>query len=105
MILKQGEAKTITFTVTDSAGTAQDLTGSTFTFVMSQMKDTTAVVTVANAAFGIGSIATGVITCPLSTANTDRAGKYRGELKIVLASGDVDKSKFIEIDIVEAITP
>lgn len=103
--VKQKEAKTVRFTVTDADGSAVDLSTSTLQFDIKRHKrDTTALVTKADAVFDKTSAALGIVTVPLSETDLDQAyGDYVGELKIVFSGSNIDKSADISIEIQKAV--
>lgn len=106
MRFKQGEEKTIKFTLTDSSGHRVDLTGSSFTFDVARDKPHNKVVIQRpHATFDETSVATGEVMVTLFATDTDQiAGKYTGEIRITLASGAIHKSTDIVIEIENAIT-
>ena len=106
MRFKQDEEKTIKFTLTDSSGDIVDLTGSSLAFDVARDKPHNKVVMQkTHTAFDITSVAAGEVLVTLTATNTDQpAGKYIGEIRVVLASGAVHKSTDITIEIENAIT-
>jgi len=107
ILLKQGEYKTITFTITDADGDVVDLSGALVTFdfeMKSLVSDTVALITKTTADFGTANAATGIITMSLNTDDTNQTpGGYIGELKIGAAATNIDKSHNIDIFIQEAV--
>ena len=81
--LKQGEAKTITLTVTRAYGMAVDLTGATlFLGVKRHKKDTAYIFSKVDADFDKTQQALGIVTVGLSTTDTGQAeADYHGELE------------------------
>ena len=81
--LKQGEAKTITLTVTRAYGMAVDLTGATlFLGVKRHKKDTAYVFSKVDADFDKTDALTGVVTVYLSAVDTNQLeDDYLGELQ------------------------
>ena len=108
--LKQGEAKTITLTVTRAYGEVVDLTGSTLFFgVKRNKKDTAYIFSRVDADFDKAQQALGIVKVNLLTTDTGQAeADYHGELECSW-SGTVpmiDKSiNEIVISIVRSITP
>ena len=94
--LKQGEAKTITLTVTRAYGQAVDLTGATlFLGVKRHKKDTAYIFSKVDVDFDKTQQALGIVTVDLSTTDTTQAeADYHGELKCTWAGTvvKVDKS-------------
>ena len=81
--LKQGEAKTITLTVTRAYGEVVDLTGSTLFFgVKRSKKDTAYIFSKVDADFDKAQQALGIVKVNLLTADTGQAeADYHGELE------------------------
>lgn len=104
--LKVGEAKKITFTVTDSDGVVINLTGATCTFAMKRNKtDAVAVVTKNDVNFDKTDGANGIVSVVLTASDTTRAvGEYIGELKVAIDANNIDKSDDIHITIESSIT-
>jgi hypothetical protein len=102
LVLKQGEAKTVTFTVTDNdTGTAIDLTGCTLAFAMRMQNTIAIVVSKVDVDFGRTGEATGVVTIFLTGTDTNQApGNYVGELKIVFTSSPVAVDKSVDLEII-----
>ena len=103
--LKQREAKTIRFTVTDAGG-AVDLSTATLTFGVKKNKsDAAYVILKLDAVFGKALAATGIVTVPLLATDTDLdQGEYIGELRTFFSATNIDKSADITIIIEEAVT-
>ena len=106
MRFKQDEEKTIKFTLTDSSGNRVDLTGSSLAFDVARDKPhNKVVIQKINADFDITSAATGEVKVTLDATNTNQtAGRYIGEIRVVLASGAIHKSTDIKIEIENSIT-
>jgi hypothetical protein len=102
--IKQGEAKTIKFTVT-SGGTAVDLTDATLTFAARHRKtDDAYIIEKEDTDFNKTLEADGIVTAPLSATDTDQeAGKYYAELRTAFAGGGTDKSDDIIMRIEKAV--
>ena len=108
LTIKQGEAKTITFTVKDAAGVAVNLSAATLTLGVKKAKaDTTYALTKADAAFGKSLTASGIVTVVLAEADTDLdEGTYIGELKCSWTGGaTINKSADFYIQIKAAVIP
>jgi len=103
--LKQGEAKTIKFTMTDASSNAVSLASTTVTFYMKRKKtSSSAIVTVSDLSFSKTSVASGVVTMPLSKSDTSQSeGLYYGELKTQFSASNIDKSDDIKIYIKGAV--
>jgi len=102
--IKQGEAKTIKFTVT-SGGTAVDLTDATLTFAVRRRKtDEAYTIEKADALFDKSLETDGIVTVPLSATDTDLpAGKYYAELQTAFSEGGIDKSDDIIMRVEKAV--
>ncbi len=93
LTIKDKEAKTLTFTVTDAAGDPVNLTGATLTFAIKEdIEDAEAVVTKADGTFGKANQVLGIVTVDLSADETHRTGLHAGDLKIEFSASDIDKS-------------
>lgn len=99
--IKNGEAKTITFSVTDASNQALDLSDiDAVDFrVKSSYSDATNYIAKSTALFDLTNAANGVISVDLSSGNTNAAsipaGTYISELRITFTSSNVDISKNI----------
>ena len=108
--LKQGEAKTITFTVTRAYGQAVDLTGATlFLGVKRHKKDTGYIFSKVDADFDKTQQVLGIVSVNLSiTDTTQMEADYHGELECSWTGTVpmVDKSiNEITISIMRSIIP
>ena len=106
--IKQGEAKTLTLTVTDQSGAAINLSAATLTLGVKKAKsDTAYAITKADAAFGKTQAALGIVTVPLTAIETTLAeGTYVGELKCSWSAGAViEKSADFYLQIKGAVIP
>lgn len=94
--LVQKESKTLTFTIKDSDGALQNLTGGTFTLYGKRLLNsgTTYLFEKANSSFNIASVAVGVISVPLTTSDLDFTDNAYGILVIDMGSGNLDKNIF-----------
>ena len=99
--IKQGEAKTLKFTVTNGG----DLSATTVKFACKrQKKDATYIIEKLNATFDKSEAATSILYVPLSATDTNQTpGFYYGELKITFAASNIDKSADIIIEIEHAV--
>jgi len=105
--VKQGEAKNLTLTVTDS-GVAVDLMGATLFFgVKRQKSDAAYIFSKDDEDFDKGQVAQGIIRVFLTAANTAQTpGPYVGELKVSWPGNParVDKSSNLALIVEEAVT-
>ena len=108
LILKQGEAKTLTLTVKDGKGTPVDLTAATlFLGVKKSKSDGTYALSKDHAAFDTSRAAQGIVSVGLNAV--DLAGEeaiYIGELKCSWAGPPevIDKSADFYLQIKSAVT-
>lgn len=106
--LKQGEAKTLRFSVTEN-GSVVDLTpaGSTVTFffgVKKKKSDTTYTIQKDNSSFTTSEAAQGIISVVLTATDTNQLpATYIGELKILFGTDSIDKSADLTIKIDQAV--
>jgi hypothetical protein len=108
LTIKQGEAKTITFTVKGAAGVAVNLSAATLTLGIKKAKSDTAYsITKADADFNKALAATGIVSVNFTEANTNLPeGTYVGELKCSWTAGAViNKSTDFYIQIKGAVIP
>jgi len=104
LIMKQGEAKTITFTVTDSASAAVDCSSTTCTFTVVSDYGGTQFITKADGVFDKTNAATGILTIDISATDSNIPNKYYiGELKILFTSSNIDKSVDIDFIITKTV--
>ena len=106
--IKQGEAKTITFTVTDEDGVAVNLEDATLTLGIKKRKaDTAYAISKADGDFGKAGALGGIVTVAFTTVNTNIApGIYIGELKASWGAGvPLEKSVDFFCTIERAIIP
>lgn len=105
--LKQGEAKTLRFVVTEN-GAAVDLSGQDVTFFFGMKKkksDTTYVVSKEDTSFTTTDADDGIITVILTATDTNQTPTtYIGELKIKFSDNSIDKSEDLTIKIDQAVT-
>jgi hypothetical protein len=108
LILKQGEAKTLTLTVRDRNGGAADLTGATLLLGVKKSKsDAAYTISKEDAAFDKSQAATGIVKINLTATDTDQIeGVYVGELKCSWAGPPavVDKSADFYLQINQTVT-
>lgn len=108
IMVKQGESKPITFTVTDVAEAAVDLSAAALTLGVKKTKsDEDYVFSKEDAEFGKSQAALGIVTVDLTAVDTDRPeGTYIGELKLEWPGHPsmVEKSADFYLKINRAIT-
>lgn len=105
LLLKSGEARTITFTVTD-AGVAVDLTTATLSFVVkADRDDNVAVISKVHADFDRNDVATGIVKATVTAADTAalEEGTYLGELKMAFNATNVKRSADVLLIITKGI--
>ncbi len=109
IILKQGEAKTLTITVKDSDGAVVDLSAATlFLGVKKSKADTAYAFSKDDADFDKAQAAQGIVSVSLTDTDTDQeAGKYIGELQCSWTGPPevIDKSADFYLQIKEAVIP
>ena len=103
--LKQGEAKRVKFTITDSTGTVVDCSSATFEFSVKEDKDdTTEIISKDNSDFDVATANVGVVYCDLSQTDTNQTPQgYTGELRVRFSSISIVKSKDITVTITQAV--
>jgi len=105
--LKQGEAKTLRFSVTEN-GSAVNLSDNGITFffgVKKKKSDTSYTISKEGASFDTTSAASGIIAVTLTSTDTNQApASYIGELKISFSTDSIDKSADLTIKIEQAVT-
>jgi len=104
--LKQGEAKTVTLTVTDGFGRKVDLTGATlFLGVKRNKKDASYLFFKDHEDFDTVAAGWGQAGVLLSSEDTSQpSGRLTGELKVTFPNLEVVKSDDFWITIEEAVT-
>jgi len=103
--VKQKEAKTVQFTVTNSSGAAVDLTGASLKFYVEDSTETL-IIQKEDIDFDKTGEASGIVTVPLSATDLDQTeDSYKGELGITFSGSNIDKSIDIEVNIQKAVIP
>jgi len=103
---KQGEAKTLTITVTDENDAVVDLSSATlFLGVKKRKADADYIFSKDDEDFDKSQVADGIVAVDLSAEDTAQdPWSYVGELKVTFADSSVDKSADLIISIEQAIT-
>ncbi|MGO8761167.1 MAG: hypothetical protein ACLP2P_03870 [Desulfobaccales bacterium] len=106
LAIKQGEAKTITFTVRDALGVGVDLSGAALLLgVKKDKSDTDYAVAKADQEFDKSQAVDGIVSVNLSAADTNQPeATYIGELKCAWAGPVVKKSDDFFLQIKRAVT-
>jgi hypothetical protein len=106
--LKQGEAKLLTLTVTDTSGAAVNLDGCTFFLGVKAPKGENYVFSKEHDDFNLGQAGQGIVSVFLGDTDTNQTpGPYVGELKVIFpgaAPVTVEKSGDLAVSIERAIT-
>jgi hypothetical protein len=107
--LKQGEAKTLTLTVSDKDGAAVDLSGCTLFLALKRHKgDGDYTFSKNHSAFNTEDAAQGIVSVFLAETDTNQVpGPYVGELKVTFPGGPpatVEKSGDLMVIIEGAVT-
>lgn len=102
--IKQGEGKTIKFSVTDNNGTV-DISTATLTFTVKQKKGlTTSVISKIDIDFDKSEASSGIAYVDLSEEDTDLLPRiYIGELKVWWSTTLVEKSADIYVNVQQAV--
>ncbi|MFO7935725.1 MAG: hypothetical protein R6U78_16800, partial [Bacteroidales bacterium] len=103
--LKQGEAKTVTFTIRDSSNALVDCSSASVQFAIKLDKgDLTYKVNKSDSSFTKTNAANGVLTLVLNATDTNQlADDYIGELYLWTSATNKDKSDDITVTIEEAV--
>jgi hypothetical protein len=103
--LKQGEGRTLKFTVTDSDGNPVDITSAVLTYTIKRTKNsTTELVQKTDDDFNKLDSASGIAKVTLSETDTDLTqGIYYSELKVYFSANSVEKSDDILLIIEQAV--
>jgi len=101
---KQGEAKTLTLTVTEG-GTTVDLSAATLEFGVKKRKsDTNYVIHKEDADFNKDQATNGIVSVNLNAADTNQdPWSYIGELKVSFSASSIDKSADLTVVIERAV--
>jgi len=106
--IKQCEAKTIQFTITDSSADAVDVSASTMSFFVKKRKSDTALVIAKYSTasdFTVTSATAGIISCVLNATNTDQTpGRYVSELTLAWSATNIDKSTDLSVEITQKVS-
>lgn len=102
--LKVKEQKVLSFTFHDGAGTIIPLTGCLFALVVENLEEVE-VITKIDTDFDKSLVANGIVKCTLTIADlTLPEGIYKLEIKTTFTSGEVDKSKTFNMNLIKALT-
>jgi ribosomal protein S11 len=106
LVIKQGEAKTVTFTVTDADGGAVDLSAATmFLGVKKDKSETAYTFSHEDADFDKSQAASGIVAVELSAADTNQPeATYIGELRCVWDGPVIKKSEDFFLQVKRAVT-
>jgi hypothetical protein len=106
MVIKQGEAKTITFTVKDAQGTGVDLTGAALLLgVKKDKSDAAYTFSKADPEFDKTQAASGMVAVNLTATDTNQPeATYIGELRCSWAGPVIKKSEDFFVQIKRAVT-
>ncbi|MGB8993631.1 MAG: hypothetical protein WCD80_16355 [Desulfobaccales bacterium] len=106
MVIKQGEAKTITFTVKDAQGMGVDLTGATLLLgVKKDKSEADYTLAKADTEFDKSGAASGIVSVNLSATDTAQPeATYIGELRCAWAGPVIKKSEDFYLQIKGAVT-
>ncbi len=102
--MKQGEGKTLVFTVSDADGVI-DVSSATLTYTIKIKKSSVSyVLQKDHADFDVTNAATGIVKCTLSETDTDLSPRlYYSELKVWFSTTSVEKSRDILFNLERAI--
>ena len=106
LVIKQGEAKTVTFTVKDSQGIGVDLSGATLLLgVKKDRSEGDYTFAKADQEFDKSQAANGIVSVNLSAEDTDQPeATYIGELKCAWAGPVIKKSEDFFLQVKRAVT-
>jgi hypothetical protein len=106
MVIKQGEAKTVTFTVKDAVGTGVDLSGADLLLgVKKDKSEAEYTFSKDDLDFDKSQAANGIVSVNLSAEDTDQPeATYIGELKFAWAESVIKKSEDFFVQIKRAVT-
>jgi hypothetical protein len=106
LVIKQGEAKTVTFTVKDSLGTGVDLSGATLLLgVKKDKSEAEYAFAKDDQEFDKSQAAAGIVSVNLTPEDTDQPeATYIGELKCAWAGPVVKKSDDFFLQVKRAVT-
>jgi hypothetical protein len=106
IVIKQGEAKTVTFTVKDALGTGVDLSGAALLLgVKKDKSEAEYTFSKTDPEFDKSQAANGIVSVNLSAADTDQPeATYIGELKCSWTGPVIKKSEDFFLHIKRAVT-
>ena len=106
LVIKQGEAKTITFTVRDALGTGVDLSGAALLLgVKKDKSEADYIITKTDQDFDKSRAANGIVAVNLAAADTNQPeATYIGELKCAWTGPVIKKSDDFFLQIKKAVT-
>ena len=102
--LIQGEAKTLEFTISDSAGTVVDVSSAEFTFGVKTRPEEEALSFVHSPSdFDLTDASSGIVTIGLTTSDTSiDEGNYTAQLKTRFTATNIDIAN-VDLEIVKGI--
>ena len=106
IVIKQGEAKTVTFTVKDALGTGVDLSGAALLLGVKEDKsEAEYTFSKTDPEFDKSQAANGIVSVNLSAADTDQPeATYIGELNCAWTGPGIKKSEDFFLQIKRAVT-
>ena len=106
IVIKQGEAKTVTFTVKDALGTGVDLSGAALLLgVKKDKSEAEYTFSKTDPEFDKSQAANGIVSVNLSATDTDQPeATYIGELKCSWTGPVIKKSEDFFLQIKRAVT-
>ena len=106
IVIKQGEAKTVTFTVKDALGTGVDLSGAALLLgVKKDKSEAEYTFSKTDPEFDKSQAADGIVSVNLSAADTDQPeATYIGELKCSWDGPVIKKSEDFFLQVKRAVT-
>lgn len=106
IVIKQGEAKTVTFTVKDALGTGVDLSGAALLLgVKKDKSEAEYTFSKTDPEFDKSQAANGIVSVNLSAADTDQPeATYIGELNCAWTGPVIKKSEDFFLQIKRAVT-
>jgi hypothetical protein len=106
IVIKQGEAKTVTFTVKDALGSGVDLSGAALLLgVKKDKSDANYIFSKADQEFDRSQAANGIVSVNLTAADTNQPeATYIGELRCAWDGPVIKKSEDFFLQINRAVT-
>jgi hypothetical protein len=106
--MKKGEQKTVRFRIKDADGNVIDCTNADYLFGVKESIDDTSYIIEKDSDnsgdFVTTDEANGIVTIEIDSDDSNRVGRFLGELKVTFSGGEIDKSGTVDVLFEKAVT-